>query len=62
MRNKELVNKRFEQIDSKLKTLKYMLGRQTSKREFIGEIDNIENIVNDLRSLIERDSSPLRNG
>ena len=39
-----------------------MLGRQTSKREFIGEIENMENIVNDLRSLIERDSSPLRNG
>jgi hypothetical protein len=62
MRNKELVNKRFEQIDSKLKTLKYMLSRQTGKREFLGEIDNIEGIVNDLRSLIERDSSPLRNG
>jgi len=62
MRNKELVNKRFDQIDSKLKILKYMLSRQTSKSEFLNEIEKIEIITNDLKSLIERDLSPLRNG
>ena len=34
MRNKELVDKRFMQIEGKLKTLKYQLGGQSSKKEF----------------------------
>ena len=62
MRNKQLVDKRFEQIDSRIKTLKYLLSRQSSVQDFNDEIGKLENTVNDLKSLIERDSTPLRNG
>jgi archaellum component FlaC len=62
MRNKQLVDKRFDQIDSRIKTLKYLLSRQSSIQEFKDEIDKLENTIEDLKSLIERDLTPLRNG
>lgn len=62
MRNQELVDKRFDQIEGKIKTLKYLLSRQSSVDEFKGELNQMEELVNDLKSLVERDSSPLRNG
>lgn len=62
MRNKQLIDKRFEQIDSRIKTLKYLLSRQSSVQDFNNEIGKLENTVDDLKSLIERDSTPLRNG
>ncbi len=62
MRNKQLVDKRFEQINSRIKTLKYLLSRQSSVQEFKDEIDKLENTIEDLKSLIERDLTPLRNG
>lgn len=62
MRNKQLVDKRFEQIDSRIKTLKYLLSRQSSVQDFNNEIGKLENTIDDLKSLIERDFTPLRNG
>ncbi len=62
MRNKQLVDKRFEQIDSRIKTLKYLLSRQSNVQDFKDEIQKLEDNVDDLKSLIERDSTPLRNG
>ncbi len=63
MRNKELVDKRFMQIESKLKTLKFILSRPgASADEFKKVINDTEEVINDLKSIIERDTTPLRNG
>ena len=62
MRNKELVDKRFSQIEGKIKTLKFLLSRQSSVQQFKDELETLENTVEDLKSIIERESSPLRNG
>jgi hypothetical protein len=62
MRNKELVDKRFMQIEGKLKTLKYQLGGQSSKKEFEVTLNDLNDVVADLKSLIERSIDPLRNG
>jgi|TARA_B110000977_G_C10964683_1_gene449952 hypothetical protein len=62
MRNKELIDKRFMQIDGKLKTLKFLMSRQSSKEQFMDEIKGLTEVVDDLKSIIERQSTPLRNG
>jgi len=62
MRNKELVDKRFSQIEGKIKTLKFLLSRQSSIQQFKDELKSLENTVEDLKSMIERDYSPLKNG
>ena len=61
-RNKELIDKRFMQIDGKLKTLKFLMSRQSSKEQFMDEIKGLTEVVDDLKSIIERQSTPLRNG
>ena len=62
MRNQQLVDKRFDQIEGKIKTLKFLLSRQSSVEDFKNELNQMEELVNDLKSLVERDSTPLRNG
>ena len=62
MKNQELIDKRFSQIEGKLKTLKLLISHQTSTNEFRKEIEATEEIVNDLKSIIEREASPLRYG
>ena len=62
MRNQQLVDKRFDQIEGKIKTLKFLLSRQSSVNDFKNELNQMEELVNDLKSLVERDSTPLRNG
>jgi hypothetical protein len=62
MRNKELVDKRFTQIDGKLKILKHQLGGQSSKKEFELTLNDLGDIVEDLKSIIERDLDAMRNG
>jgi hypothetical protein len=62
MRNKELVDKRFMQIDGKIKTLKFLMSRQSTKEEFSKEITSLQEVVDDLKAIIEREQSPLRNG
>lgn len=62
MRNQQLVDKRFDQIEGKIKTLKFLLSRQSSVQDFKNELNQMEELVDNLKSLIERDSTPLRNG
>lgn len=62
MRNQELINKRFQQIEGKIKTLKFLIGRQSPVQDFKNELTNLEEVVEDLRSLVDRESTPLRNG
>ena len=62
MRNKELVDKRFTQIEGKIKMLKHQLGGQSSAREFKETLNDLETVVDDLKSIIERNLDPMRNG
>ena len=62
MRNQQLIDKRFDQIEGKIKTLKFLLSRQSSVNDFKGELNQMEELVSDLKSLVERDLTPLRNG
>ena len=49
-------------MESKIKVLKFLLSRESSVDEFKGELNNMEEILADLKSLIERNLDPLRNG
>ena len=62
MRNPQLIDKRFYQMESKIKILKFLLSRQSSVKEFQDELKNMEDLLADLKSLIERNLDPLRNG
>jgi hypothetical protein len=62
MHNPQLIDKRFDQMESKIKVLKFLLSRESSVDEFKGELNNMEEILADLKSLIERNLDPLRNG
>ena len=62
MKNQILIDKRFDQIDGKIKILKFLLSRQSPAKQFEMEINNLEEIMEDLKSLVERNLTPLRNG
>lgn len=62
MKNQVLIDKRFDQIDGKIKILKFLLSRQSPASQFEMEINNLEEIMEDLKSLVERNLTPLRNG
>ena len=62
MRNQELINKRFQQIDGKTKTLKFLLIRQSPVQDFKNELTQLEELIEDLKSIIDREATPLRNG
>jgi len=62
MRNTQLIDKRFNQMESKMKVLKFLLSRQLNVDQFKSELDSMDEILADLKSLIERNLDPLRNG
>ena len=62
MKNKELVDRRFDQIDGKIKMLNLLLSRQTSAKEFKDELGSLQDLVNELRSMIDREANVLRRG
>ena len=55
MKARELVNKRIDQVEGKLKTLTFMINRGSNVREFRQEIRNAEEILEDLRAILERE-------
>ena len=59
-RNKELVDKGFTNIKSKIKTLDFQISRGgVNLEDFRKEIKNLYNKVEDLENLIERESSHI---
>ncbi len=62
MKNINLIDKRFNQINGKIKTLKFLLSRQSSVQEFKDQLVELEEVVDNLKSLIEQNATPLRNG
>ena len=55
MKARELVNKRIDQVEGKLKSLNLMVSRGSNVREFRQEIKNTEEILEDLRAILERE-------
>jgi len=63
MRNQELIDRRFMQLEAKLKTMNLLLSRPGStSKQFRDEIKDDEEVIMDLKAIIERDTTPLRNG
>jgi hypothetical protein len=60
--NKELIDRRFMQIEGKIKTLKFIVSRNEPVSKYKEELNNLEEIVNDLKSQMERFQTPMRNG
>ena len=61
-RNKELIDRRLSQLDGKLKAFRFLLNGQGDRKQFKDTLTQAENILEDLTAIIERDSSPMRNG
>ena len=62
-RNKVLVDKRFTQIKSKVKNLDLMVARgQSTQQDFRNGLKDLYETVEDLESIIERETQELRNG
>jgi hypothetical protein len=55
MKARELIHKRLDQIENRLKTLTFMVNRGSNVREFIAEIKNAEELVGELKDMIERE-------
>jgi|TARA_B110000444_G_scaffold192326_1_gene182215 hypothetical protein len=63
MKNQELIDRRFMQLEAKLKTMNLLLSRPGStSKQFKDEIKDAEEVIMDLKAIIERDTTPLRNG
>ena len=60
--NKDLIDRRISQMEGKIANLKYNLSGQSSKEEFNKNINDLEELLEDLKSLIDRTTNPLRNG
>jgi hypothetical protein len=62
MRNKELVDKRIIQIEGKIKTLQHLLNGQSTSDQFKGVLNDLNEVVEDLKSILEREMDPTRYG
>ena len=62
MRNKELVDKRIVQIEGKIKTLQHLLNGQSTSDQFKGVLNDLNEVVEDLKSILEREMDPTRYG
>jgi len=55
MRNRELLNLRIERLEGKLKVLKYMVNRGEDVKKFQQELENSEEILSEIKSMVERE-------
>ena len=55
MINKDLAMTKLEKLDGKLKTMYVMLDRPISKDEYKQVIESAENIIEDLKTMIQRE-------
>jgi cell fate (sporulation/competence/biofilm development) regulator YmcA (YheA/YmcA/DUF963 family) len=62
MLSPEFIDSKFTQIEGKIKTLKYLLNTQSSVHDFRIELENLTDSLEILKSHIEQNLSPLRNG
>ncbi len=62
VRNKELIERRFDQIEGKIKHLRHLLGGKSTAQEFSKALDELQDMNVEIRSMIDRDTNPLRKG
>jgi hypothetical protein len=55
MRNRELMLRQLERIDSSMNKMKFYLNRGESTDNYKIEISNVENLVSEIKSMIERE-------
>lgn len=55
MRNRNLFFNKLELVENDLKVLKLMVNRQQPVRDFIDKVTNIEDVVSDLKSMVEKE-------
>lgn len=59
MRNSELVVKRTNQINNKLQQLKFQISRNTPYSEMLKTLTESEELLEDLKSIVERDNTNI---
>tara|TARA_R110000803_G_scaffold157707_1_gene222008 strand:+ start:1051 stop:1239 length:189 start_codon:yes stop_codon:yes gene_type:complete len=62
MRKKPRVDKRIIQVEGKIKTLQHLLNGQSTSDQFKGVLKDLEEVVGDLKSILEREMDPTRYG
>lgn len=63
MKNQELIDRRFMQLEAKLKIMTLLISRPGSTtQDFKDVIKDTGEVLDDLKSLISRNLDPLRNG
>jgi len=60
MRYRELTTRKLENVEAQLKTLRFMVNRGEPIQEFIKIIEHTEDILSDVKSLIQQE--PLSPG
>jgi hypothetical protein len=55
MRNRELMLRQLERIDNSMNKMKFYLNRGESTDNYKIEISNVENLVSEIKSMIERE-------
>ena len=62
IRNKELIDRKFDQIDDKIRHLHHLLNGKSTTQDFKKGLEEMSDLNMEIRSMIERDTSPLRRG
>jgi hypothetical protein len=62
VRNMELIDRRFDQIDGKVRHLRHLLNGKSTTQDFTQALDELQQMQDEVRSMINRDQTPLRNG
>jgi acetolactate synthase regulatory subunit len=62
LRNPETVARLLDRMTGSMKNLRLMVKSQRPVEDFIKQIENTEDLIDQLTSTLEREGSPLRNG
>lgn len=62
IRNKELIDRKFDQIDGKIRHLHHLLNGKSTTQDFKKGLEEMSGLNMEIRSMIERDTTPLRRG
>jgi len=55
MRNREMIIRQLERVDNSMKKMRFYLNRGESVETYRTEIDLVENMVSEIKSMIERE-------
>ena len=55
MRNREMIIRQLERVDNSMKKMRFYLNQGESVETYRTEIDLVENMVSEIKSMIERE-------